>query len=207
MRLRTRTALLASAGVLAIAGTGAAIGVAATAGGSPSEDFAEALSDRVGTEITAEQIEQAREDVMRDRLDQAVQEGRLTQEQADELLERKQEHEQFREQRGQVREATSAAVADFLGLNEEEIREQRRDGKSLAEIAEDEGKTRAGLLGVVKKAIRDGASAAGADPIEDERVEALAERIVDGSGHRHGRGFRGGPGVGGPGFGGPGFGP
>ncbi|MGI9540019.1 MAG: hypothetical protein ACR2N6_07720 [Miltoncostaeaceae bacterium] len=143
---------------------------------------------------------------MRDRLDQAVQEGRLTQEQADELLERKQERGERRQQRGQVREATSAAVADFLGLTETEIREERRDGTSLAEIAEQEGKTRAGLLEVVKKAIRDGASAAGADPIEDERVDALAERIVDGTGHPGGRGFRGGF-RGGPGFGGPGVGP
>lgn len=204
MRLRTRTALLASAGVLAIAGTGAAIGVAASGGGSPSEDFAAALSDRVGTQITAEQIEQAREDVMRDRLEEAVQQGRLTQEQADELLERKQERQERHQQRHQVRDATSVAVADFLGLAEAEIREQRQDGKSLAQIAEDQGKTRAGLLDVVKKAIREGTQAAGGDPLTDDEIDQLAERIVDREGHPGGRGFRGGHG--GPGLGGP-FGP
>lgn len=198
--------MLASAGVLAIAGTGAAIGVAATGGGSPSEDFAEALSERVGTEITAEQIEQARADVAKERLAEAVQSGRLTQEQADRIAERIENAPERRAQKGEIRSSVSEAISGFLGLSEEELREQRRDGKSLAEIAEDQGKTRAGLVEVVKKAIRDGASATGADPLGDERVDALAERIVDGSGHRHGRGFRGGF-RGAPGFGGPGAGP
>ncbi len=212
MRLKHRTAVLASAGAIAVAGVGAAIGFAAGGGGSHSQAFAEALSARVGTEITPEQIEQARLDVARERLAEAVKEGRLTQERADEMLERLAEAPERRAQRGELRgqrhemrAAVDEAVAGFLGLSTDELHDERRQGNSPAEIAKAQGKQRSALLDVVKKSVQEGAKAAGIEAPGGEDLQELAERIVDGHGPGA-RGFRHGPGPRGPGgFGG--FGP
>lgn len=210
MRLGKRTMALIGGGALVAAGAGAAIGVAATSGGAPpTEAFAEALSDRVGTTVTPQQVEAARLDVMRERLDQAVQEGRITREQADRMLERLQEAPQ----RHEARKATNEAIAGFLGLSAEELHEKRHEGMTLAQIAEEQGKTRAELVTAIKKAITDSAAAAGVDPPEADALNERAEAIADGErGGRHGGpggpgGFRGGFGPGGFGPGGPPGGP
>ncbi len=200
MRFAKRTMALVGGGALVVAGAGAAIGVAATSGGGPpSEAFAEALSDRVGTTITPEQVEAARGDVMRERLNQAVQDGRLTREQADQILKSMQEAPK----RHEAREATREAIAAFLGLPAEELHEKRHQGMTLAEIADEQGKTRAQLVDAIKKAITDGASAAGIDAPEGDELNRRAEQIADGE---RGRGGHGPPGARG-GFGPGGFGP
>lgn len=193
-----------AAAAVAVAGAGAAIGVAATSGGDdPQEAFADALSDQVGTEVTAEDLQAAREQVAKERLDEAVASGRITQEEADEMLQRLQELPEMREKAQAAREASQAPIAEALGVTTEELHEARHDGTTLLELAEEKGVSREDLEAAVKKGIQAGASASGRTAPTGEDLEDMVDRIVE----REGRGGPGpgrGHGRGGPGgFGGP----
>jgi polyhydroxyalkanoate synthesis regulator phasin len=208
-RGRRGTAGLAAAAV-AVVGAGAAIGVAATSGGGdPQEDFAAALSDQVGAQVTVDDLQAAREQVAKERLDEAVASGRITQEEADEMLERLKEPPEKREEMHAAREASQAPIAKALGVTTEELHEARHDGKTLLELAEEKGVSRADLEAAVKKGIAAGAAASGRTAPTGEDLEEMVDRIVESEGRGgpgRGHGGPGGPGgLGGPGggFGGP----
>jgi hypothetical protein len=59
------------------------------------------------------------------------------------------------------------AAATYLGLSEEELVEALRDGKTLAELAEDEGKTVAGLVDAIVAAAEERIDEA----VEDGRLD------------------------------------
>lgn len=202
-------AVLAGAAV-AVVGAGAAIGFAATGSGQdPDSELAKALSDQVGAQVTAEDIQAAREQVAKEHLDEAVAEGRITQAQADEMLQRLKEMPQRREEMEAAREATQAPIAKVLGMTTEELHEARHDGKTLLELAKAEGVSRAELEKAVQEGIAAGAAASGRTAPTGQELADLVDHIVE---DEHGPGGRGGPGGhrGGPGgmegmggFGGP----
>jgi hypothetical protein len=216
-KLTPRTLIAATAAGLAIAGGGAA--VAASQSDSPGSSFWDSVAKHLG--ISSEKLEDATKAAAADQVDKALEDGRITKEQADELKSRIDSGEfppffapgfgGFRGPHGMdgrpghhffFGEKDSAA-ADYLGLGEEELREQLFAGKSLAEIAKAEGKSVDGL----KKAILAGARKHLDEAVTDEHLtreqaDAMYERlqssiddVVNGTLPRWGSRFHGpGPG-------------
>ena len=189
--------------VAALAGAGAAI----AGGGLGSSEDQQAIIDdaakRLGVEPDA--LENALEQALEARLDEAVQAGRLTEEQAAELKERLEAgtlplfggrgpgHHGFGMHGGGGLEA----AASYLGLTEAELRAELADGKSLADVAEAEGKSVDGLKDVLladatKKLAEAVADGRLTDAQRDEALERLEERLDD-LVERTGPGPRGGP--------------
>jgi hypothetical protein len=184
MRGRTK---LAAAAVGAVAVAGAATGVVAAAGGGSGDraaDLAAAINERAGTSITADDVTGAYQDLLKVRLDAEVAAGRLTQEQADEMLERAKDaplggpgllggpgHGP-----GGPRAEVLGPVATLLKLSEDELRAKLRSGSTLAQIAKAEGVARADLVAAIVKALK------AADPdLTDARAKTIAGRIADGT--------------------------
>jgi polyhydroxyalkanoate synthesis regulator phasin len=161
-----RTTLTSAAGatalVLVVAGLGAAGAVGASRLLSTSEESKAVIDDAAAQlGITPSELSDALKEALKNRIDEAVDEGRLTDEHADELKERIDASEYpflgpawhrgfgLRGDRhwGFAHRgfALLEAAASYLGMPEEELREELRD-KTLAEIAREQGKTAAGLV-------------------------------------------------------------
>ena len=202
MRGRTK---LAAATVGVIAAAGAATGVVAAAGngsGDPAADLASAINKRAGTSITPEDVTGAHQDLLKERLDAAVAAGKLTREQADDMLARAKDAPLggpgfggpgFGPPGGPghlARGELLAPVATLLKLNEDQLRTKLHAGSTLAQIAKAQGVSRADLVAAIAKALK------AADPdLTDARATAIAGRIADGKGPRggHRAGPPGGP--------------
>lgn len=164
MRSMTRrkkvTFAAGAAGVaLLLAGLGAAGAVAASQLLSPGEESKAVIEDaaaQLGVEPT--ELSDALKQALKNRVDEAVEAGRLTEEQADELKERIDSNEYpllfGRGGHGgwggpgvghHVHFEILATAASYLGMTEAELREELED-KTLAEIAMEKGKTAAGLV-------------------------------------------------------------
>lgn len=161
-RRRTLTFAAGAAGVaLVVAGLGAAGAVGASYVLSPSDESKAVIDDaaeQLGIEPS--ELSDALKQALKNRVDEAVDEGRLTEEQADALKERIDTNEypffggparlgfglhgpwHGLEHRGF---ALLETAASYLGMSESELREQLED-KTLAEIAKEQGKTAAGLV-------------------------------------------------------------
>ena len=201
--------------VAALAGGGAAL----AAGGLGSEEEQQAVIDdaakRLGVEPEA--LESALEGALGARLDEAVKEGRLTEEQAAELKERLKDgtlplfggRGHHGHGFGLHGPELFGAAATFLGVTEAELRTQLEAGKSLADVAAAEGKSAAGLKAALVDAVEERlaeAVEAGrlTDAQRDEALDRFKERLDDfvareGVGPRGGRderpaGFGGAPG-------------
>jgi hypothetical protein len=218
-----KKALVATVAGLAVAGGGAAIAASQT--DSPGSSFLDSVAEHLG--ISSQELEDATKAAAVDQVDQALEDGKITQEQADAMKERIEAgeapfflgpgmfgfrhggpggpeggfggpgHHFFGDKLG--------SAAEYLGLGEEELHEQLRAGKSLADVAEAEGKSVDGL----KQAILAGAKSGLDEAVANERLtreqaDAIYERLqssVDDIVNGTLRGF-GGRGFG-PGFGGP----
>ncbi len=158
--MRKRTKLAAGAGA-ALAAAGAGGAVAATQV-SPSEESAAIVEDaakQLG--VTPAKLDAALRQAFENRIDQAVEEGTLTQEQADGMKARLENGDVpllrapflgDHRQRGLgprhgVRDLD--AVQAYVGVTEAELREALGEGKTLAEIAKAEGKSVAGLVDAI----------------------------------------------------------
>jgi hypothetical protein len=192
---RRRLAVVAAA---AVGTAGVAAGaVAATQGGpgTAASDLAAAINKRAGTSITGADVTGAFQDLLKQRLDQAVADGRITQAQADAMLQRAKDAPGLPGLGGPgfggpghgLGADVLGPVAKKLGVTEQQLRTRLRAGKSLADVATAEGVSRADLLAVITTALRDAGVPSG-------RVAALAKRIADGTppgpplGRRHGGG-------------------
>lgn len=215
---RTKRRLAAgTVAVAALAGGGAAV----AAGGPGSSDDQQAIIDDAAKTlgVEPEALESALEDALGQRLDEAVSQGRLTEERAAELRERLKDgtlplfggrgpghHGGF----GLRGPGGLEAAASFLGVTEAELRTELEDGKSLADVAEAEGKSVSGLeaalLADAKKRLDEAVDAGRlTDAQRDEAVERLEEGLDElvtreGLGPRHGErpagfGFRHEPGA------------
>ncbi len=174
--------------VAALAGGGAAL----AAGGIGSEEEQQAIIDdaaeRLGVEPEA--LENALEGALGARLDEAVKEGRLTEEQAAELKERLKDgtlplfggRGHHGHGLGFHGPELFGAAATFLGVTEAELRTQLEAGKSLADVAAAEGKSVAGLEAALVDAVEKELAAAVqagriTDAQRDEALDRFKERV------------------------------
>ena len=194
MERRTRRIAVAGAAVAALGLAAGGATYAATNGGPQEEAnaLAEALNANEGTSLTGQDIQDALKDVLKERLDAAVKSGKLTQAEADKILERAADglpvgpgggpgfHVEFRG--GPFMEA----AANALGLSEDALRDQLDDGTSLAEVAAARNVEKSKVVAAIRDAIL-------ADPPPGRdaptRAEAtrIAQRIVDAEPGERGR--------------------
>lgn len=154
-RRKKLTFAAGAAGVaLVVAGLGAAGAVAASRMLSPSQE-SKAVIDDAAAQLGVEpsELSDALKQALKNRLDEAVEAGRLTKEQADELKERidGDEYPLLFGRGGpgfgghHVHVEVLATAASYLGMSEAELRDELQD-KTLAEIAKSKGKTVNGLV-------------------------------------------------------------
>lgn len=197
MATRRRRIALVTAGVLATAGIGAGAVTAATSGaGDPAGDLADAINARAGSSISADDVTAAYRDLLKARLDEAVAAGRLTQDEADEMLRRAEDGPGLPgfghpggpgHGRGGRHAEVLDAVAAKLKLTEAQIRTRLEAGSTLAAVAEAQGVRRAQLIATIEAALT-------ADGVPAARAGELAAHIADGRGHERGERRFHGPG-------------
>lgn len=174
--------VLAMAGAGLTVALGAGVGVAATqsgpAGDSP-ESFLSDVAGRVG--VTPQELLDAVKAEAIERIDQAVQDGRLDADRAAELKKHL-EDAQFRffapgliGDHGPV--PFLDVAADYLGVDRDTLRSRLADGESLADIAKASGKSVDGLVDaiVADATERLDENVAAGDLTQAEADEALAE--------------------------------
>jgi ribosomal protein S20 len=186
-------ATAAVVGVIAIGATGA---VAASRALSTSEESKAVIDDaasRLGVEPSA--LSDALRQALENRLDHAVEQGLLTEGQAERLKESLESgtlpffgafghrgfgfgHKGFGLGRGHFGALTAAAT--YLELSEAELREQLAAGKTLAQVAEAQGKPVDGLVDAMVKDARAKIDQAVADgALTEEQATAAKERITE----------------------------
>ncbi len=232
---KTRKIAIVATGVaaLAVAGGGAAL---AAGGAFSPKDESEAIIEDAAAQLGVEpsELTDALNQALENRIDEAVDEGRLTEEQARRLKDRLDSaqaplilgrfgfgrfglgfggHGAWHGHFGPF--PTLDSAASYLGLTEAELRAELAEGKSLADVAKEEGKSVDGLVkalvaaasGRIDTAVADGKlTEVQADRLKenlDERMRDLVNREPGSFGplgrrHRFGRGFT-------PGFFTPGF--
>jgi outer membrane murein-binding lipoprotein Lpp len=153
--------VIAAAAVLSVLIAGAA--VAATRALSPSQERQAVINDaarQLGVE--PQELTDALKQALKNRVDAAVRDGRLTQEQATKLKQRIDAgglpffglgpgpRFEFRHHDGPgLFHAKLEAAARYLGMTQAELREALDGGKTLAQVARDQGKSVDGLVDVL----------------------------------------------------------
>jgi polyhydroxyalkanoate synthesis regulator phasin len=158
--------MLFGASIAALAAAGGGVAIAASERWSPRED-SKAVLDDVAKElgVTPAELSDAFKQALKNRVDDALADGRITESQADALKKRIDASDYplpfgfFQFGVGPPLEpfdhkpfgilgpfAKLDAAASYLGLSERELRSRLSDGKTLAEIAKAEGKTVDGLV-------------------------------------------------------------
>jgi len=210
---RTRWLAATAATVMLVLGGGAAL--AAAGSSKPASDFLGDVAKRLG--ISQDRLEAAIEDESIARIDAALAAGDLTKAEGDALKERvRSEGAPFalpsfggpKIEVGPLGPPPPLmphgtdpleAAADYLGMDGADVREALRDGKSLADLAKEKGKSVDGLKQALVGAIRKDADQAVEDGVltkeqADRIVEKLrggVDKLVEGE-LRGGFGFRGG---------------
>lgn len=221
---RRRRRTIAIVAVTALAALGGGVAFAATSGGDPQAELLRDAAQRLN--VSPSELRSALEGAFGDQLDEAVRDGRLTQQQADRIKQQIREHglplggPGFDGPRGHHAFAIGPigpgldAAADYLGLTRAELGRRLTNGRSLADVARAEGKSVDGLKEAIvgaaeqdlAEAVRDGKLT---DAQRDEMLRELQEHVGDlvagrGPGPRGGHGFhREGFGPGAPGDGPP----
>lgn len=216
MRKLNRNVIVAGLAVAALAGTGAAIAANAPTAKEEQKAVIDDAAQQLGVEPA--KLESALQQALVNRVEQAVKDGRVTREQADQVIARIKSGElplggfgrdggpggkHSFGRRGGAFGDTRAAAAAYLGVTEEQLRTARQDGKSLADLAKEKGKTTDGLKQAMLAAVTKAADAAvTAGKLTKEQRDALVakapawldhEIAETHAGRRHGGGF-GGPG-------------
>lgn len=204
---------------LAVAGAGAA--VAATQFGDPkaeSEAIIKDAANQLGVQPSA--LSDALKKAYENQIDAAVAAGRLTKAQGDKIKAQIEAGNVplvlpgfgFRGppsfDHGPLDFPGLSAAADYLGLSQSELLTKLQSGKTLADIAKDEGKSVDGLIQALvddakkhlDQAVKDGKlTQAQEDQILNDIKQHITD-LVNGTGLKgFGPGFRGGPGFPGPG--------
>jgi hypothetical protein len=209
--MKKRTKIVAGAGaVLAIAGGGAAVAADQLSPKAESQAVLADAAKQLG--VTPAKLSAALKQALKNRVDDAVASGKLTQAQADALKQRIDAGEfplfgpglrGHHGARGFFHHAGGHldAAAAYLGLTEAELRAALADGSSLADVAKEEGKSVDGLVDAIvadekaelDEAVQDGRlTDAQRDRIEatmEERVQDFVEGVrppfrMRGPGHR-----------------------
>jgi len=190
--MRKRTKLVAGAGAaLAVAGAGGAVAATKL---TPSEESAAIVDDaakQLG--VTPERLSQALRQAFAKRIDEAVEEGLLSEEAAELLQERLEAGElplvggPLLKSRGPGHRGFGHALhfgleaaASYLGVTEAELREALRAGRSLAEVARAERKPVGGLVdALVREQTARLDQAVQTGTLDRARREEIASRLRD----------------------------
>jgi hypothetical protein len=193
-KLTSKKVLAATVVGLTVAGGGAAIAASQT---DSRASFLDSVAEHLG--VSSEKLEDATKAAAVDQVNQALEDGRITEEQAEALKSRIESGDfeaffgpgLFGMRHGGPEDGQGpgerhvlpfggklSGAADYLGLSEAELRERLLEGKSLAEIAEAAGKSVDGL----KQAILDATQAAldeavAGDLLTQEQADAIYERL------------------------------
>jgi polyhydroxyalkanoate synthesis regulator phasin len=193
---RKRWLVTAAAGLAAVLGGGAAL--ATTGSSDPASDFLGDVAKRLG--ISQDKLEGAIEDATVARIDAAVERGDLTKEQGEELKKhvRSGDGPEILPGFGGPKLGIGPlgppekgffpgpfpgfdfldSAADYLGMESADVRKALRDGKSLADLAKDKGKSVDGLEQALRDAIRDDADKAVDDGVlTKEQADRIAEKL------------------------------
>lgn len=191
---------MASMKNLGMIGAGAAGMVAFTfgvAGIAGAQDDGPTLTDPATDTVEAPEDSEARPDRAerrQARVDRLVEDGVITQEQADDLAEVRAAIQANREE---MRAEKQQAIADALGITVEELEAAKEAGTSLADLAGDDVQALVDLFTEqaterINDAVEDGRLT---QEQADERLDGLAERIEsrieNGGGFGNGEGRRG----------------
>ncbi len=218
---------MAVVGALAVAAV-AVVGVAAQTGtptasptGTPLDKLFEKVAEKLG--ITQDQLTNAVKSSETDLIDEAVANGTITQDRANQLKDRIANSDKIilpgmgRHGKGGGHLEAGAALdtaAGVLGIDKDTLMNDLRNGQSLAEIAQAQGKNvddfKAALLDSAHQKLND---LVGQGKLTQDKADQMFQGLSDhidqiinahhtpGEGHGHGR--FGGRGFGGPGFEGP----
>jgi ribosomal protein S20 len=165
------------------------------------DEFLAGVAERLGVDV--DELKEAIEAEALERVDAAVAEGRLSEKQADRIRERIASgrlpfgpgvhpgrggprgerdgrapygHEGKRG-RGALKHVVIEAAGDYLGAESRELFRARREGKSLARLAEEKGKSADGLAAAVLEAATERLDRAVADGrLTKEKADRLRER-------------------------------
>jgi len=192
---RTRWLAAAAAAIAVVLGGGAAL--ATTGSSSPASDFLGDVAKRLG--ISQDKLDDAIKDASIARIDAAVDAGDLTKEEGDAIKERVRSGDvpailpSFRGPgfgigppghhgmlgRGHLPGTDVLdTAADYLSMDEADVRQALRDGKSLADLANDKGKSVEGLEQALRDEIRKDADQAVEDGVlTKEHADRLVERF------------------------------
>jgi hypothetical protein len=184
---RKHKIMIGASALLAAAGGGAA--VAASQSGGPAEENQAILDDaakQLG--VSPAKLSDALKKALSDRVEAAVAAGRITKAEGDALKQRinSSDFPLFGGFRGGFGHfgffGRLAAAADYLGLTEAQLRAQLDRGKTLAQVAEAQGKAVDGLVDALVAAAKqrlDAAVAAGrlTQAQASEMLSGLRERI------------------------------
>lgn len=184
---------IAVAAVLALAGTAVGIVAAQTDGEVPVpgkerlSNFISGLAENLG--VSQEELEEAIDQTQFDRVDERVAAGDLSEEQADQIRERIESGEgsPFFGKGGRRHGGGGLggeALAEFLGIAVEELREARADEQSLAQIAEANGVSRDDLIAFLVGQVEDKLTAKVEEgkldqERADEKLAQFEERVDD----------------------------
>ncbi len=160
VRFGSRKVIAGLVAVVAL-GVSAGVGIAATTGGGSDPEvqhqaIIEDAAKRLGVEPQAleEALRGAHQDAALAHVDELEAAGRITPEQADELRQRIESGEgplrhHVEHHGGGPIHGAIETTSEFLGLEPAEILEALQDGASLAELAEQNDKTAAGLVDAI----------------------------------------------------------
>jgi lambda repressor-like predicted transcriptional regulator len=194
-----RTLWLATAAAALAVVLGGSAALAATGSSAPGSDFLGDVAKRLG--ISEDKLEDAIKDAAIARIDAAVAAGDITKEEGDTLKERVRSGDvpailpSFRSpglglgplgHDGVFGPGHFAGTdlldtaADYIGMTEAAIRKALRDGKSLADLAKDKGKSVDGLKKALRGAIRKDADKAVEDGVlTKQQADRLVEKFSD----------------------------
>lgn len=174
--------------------------------------FLAKVAEKLG--VSEDELNTAVQQAQIEMIDEAVAEGRLTEDQAAQMTERIQEGDLLfplmgEEPGGHGGAAIPQAAAQVLGMTEDEVMQELRDGSSLAELAAAQGMStedfQAALLTEVQSQldaqVADGKLTQEQADQEYQRIQDNIDSIVSGEAGLGGLGGPGGPG--GPGHGPP----
>jgi polyhydroxyalkanoate synthesis regulator phasin len=179
--------------VLSATVAGAAIG--ATKVLSPKQESQAVIEDAAGQlGVTPESLSNALKQALKNRVDEAVKDGRLTREEGTKLKQAIDAGEaplfglgpgpEFRHHGAGPFHAKFEAAADYLGMSEAQLRRALESGKTLAQVAKDRHKSVDGLVdallaGAEKKLDRAVASGQMTEAEKKEMLAGLRDRITD----------------------------
>ena len=212
-RRHRRTIAAGAAALVAVVGGGAAI--AATNGSTPQQESKAIVDDAAGQlGISSTELSNALKKALQNRVDEAVEAGRLTEAQGTSLKERIAAGEVplvgvgpgGRGGHGGPHGhgmASLDAAASFLGITETQLRSSLESGDSLADVAKAKGKSVDGLIAALvasakERIAADVAAGRLTEAQEQDILSGLEQRVTDMvNGVRPeppaGSGFRGGP--------------